>query len=391
MAKALVKMIPTAVFDISSSSVAGAHVLVPKGQDATTKVSILASSRLMSKPKEDLTIERFVDGTIEQLEKTVALLKKADNHIAEHVQVLLASPWFISQTRSIIYNKTTPFVCSQKLIDSLIEKEITYIIEHDMERFGSMGKDGIIIERQISQIKLNGYNTADPFGKKAESLELFLVVTVAPKIIIEKFKAVFQKNYAKAVVRFTTSPYATFVVARDFLDCPNELLIIDVGEEITDIACVKNELFSYQYSFPVGLFQLYRTLAKKGDTALSEAHALIESFKLGKLSAPMTSNVQKNLDNFGSVWGRAFQEILNAGQNSIKLPETSYIVSDSRFDSFFEDILKQDLFLQHVAGNPNYTSSAITSESLSPHITSLDTGAVDVTITIASLFASRML
>lgn len=391
MAKPHTKMVPVAVFDISSSSVAGAHVLIPKKNDTTGKVSILASSRLLSKPKEDLTIERFVDGTIEQLEKTIALLKKADNHTPEHIQILLASPWFISQTRSISYNKSSAFVCTQKLVDSLIEKEIAYIIEHDMERFGAMGKDGIIIERQISQIKLNGYSTTEPFGKKIESLELFLVVTVAPKSIIERFKAVFQKDYAKAVIKFTTSPYATFVVSRDFLSAPNESLIIDIGEEITDIACVKNELFLYQYSFPMGLFELYRALASKNNISLSETHALIESFKLAKLSAPMTSSVQKILEDFGAAWGRSFQETLNLGQNSIKLPEISYIISDSRFDSLFVDVLKQDLFLQHVAGNPTYTAIVITQDSLSLYVTSLDVGAIDVTIIVASLFASRML
>lgn len=389
MAKSHTKMVPVAVFDISSNSVAGAHILIPKVKDVTTKVSVLASTRLTSQPQEYINIERFIDNTISQLEKTITLLKKADNHIPDHIQVLLASPWFVSQTRSIVYNKTGSFVCTQKLIDSLIEKEIEYIIEHDMERFGSIGKDGIIIEKQISQIKLNGYNTSKPFGKKTESLELFLIVTIAPKSIIEQFKRVFKKGYAKSSIVFTTSSYASFVVARDFLKCPNELMIIDVGEEITDIACIKNDLFLYQYSFPIGLFELYRSLVKNSSATLSETYALIESFKLAKLSAPMTSNVQKTLEEFEVLWGRGLQEILMAGQNSIMLPETIFIISNSYFDSFFEETLKRDLFSQHGIGNPSYNIISITTESISSHINSLDADTVDVTIMIASLFASR--
>ena len=48
------KMIPIAVFDISSSSIAGAHVLIPKHQEKDSKVSILASTRIISEPKEEL-------------------------------------------------------------------------------------------------------------------------------------------------------------------------------------------------------------------------------------------------------------------------------------------------------------------------------------------------
>lgn len=390
MAKASIKMIPTAVFDISSSSVGGAHVLIPKG-DTSGKVSILASSRLLSEPREDITIERFVDNAITQLQKTITLLKKADNHIPSHIQILLASPWFVSQTRTIVYTKTTPFVCTQKLIDSLIEKEIAFIVEHDMARFGSMGTDGTIIERQVSQIKLNGYATTKPLGKKVESLELFLVVTISPKAIIERFKTEFQKEYARAAITFTTSPHATFLVARDFMSAPSELMIVDIGEEITDIACVKNDLFLYQHSFPVGIYQLYRTLTASGDITLTEAHALIESFRLGKLSASMTSKVQKALEDFGEVWTRSFQEILDSGQASIKLPNTIYTISDHRFDSFFGELLHQDLFLQHAVGSSQCNVLPITSSVLSDHVQSLDIDHIDETLLVGALFASRLL
>jgi hypothetical protein len=385
------KMIPIAVFDISSSSTAGAHVLVPKHHEKDSKVSILASSRIMSEPKEDLDIERFVNNTLSGLENTISIIKKADNHRPEKIQVLLASPWFVSQTRSILYNKTTDFVCNQKLIDSLIDKEIDYIIKNDMERFGSMGGEGLIIEKQISQIKLNGYTTSAPFGKKAQSLELFLVVTVSPKIIIDKFKEVFLRNYSTAPIVFTTSPYATYIVARDNLNAPNELLLVDIGEEITDIACVKNDLFLYQHSFPVGTHHLYRAIVGNGATTLTEAHAVIQSFRLGKLSAIMTSNVQKSMDSFGANWIRSFQELIEKGQNTIKLPENSYITSDYRFGDFFANLLKQDVFFEHTTGSANPTVTPITYEILSPHSSSIDSDHIDETIIIGSLFASRLI
>jgi hypothetical protein len=62
MAKTNEHIIPVAVFDISSSSVAGAHTLIPKGSKvADAKVSILASTRIFSEIKEEINIERFVE------------------------------------------------------------------------------------------------------------------------------------------------------------------------------------------------------------------------------------------------------------------------------------------------------------------------------------------
>lgn len=390
MATSHKKIIPVAVFDISSSSIGGAHVLVPKHFEKNDKVSILASSRNISEPKEDINIERFVNDSIENLEKTISTIKKADNHSPEHIQVLLASPWFVSQTRTISYNKTTDFVCTEKLINSLIDKEVEYIISHDMERFGQMGGEGLIIEKQISQIKLNGYATAKPFGKKTQSIELFLVVTVSPKIIIEKLKQVFLRNYGTNHIKFTTSPYATYIVSRDILKAPNELLLIDVGEEVTDIACIKNDLFLYQHSFPVGTHHMYRALAGSG-TTLTEAHAVIEGFRLAKLSAMMTSNVQKSLDDFGSTWERSFQELIENGRNTLKLPETTFITSDHRFGDFFAKLLKDDLFFQHTTGSLAPSVSPMSFELLSEFSSSLDKDHLDETLIIGSLFVSLML
>ncbi|MBP6857647.1 MAG: hypothetical protein KBC11_00400 [Candidatus Pacebacteria bacterium] len=378
--------LPIAVFDISSSSVAGAHAIVNK-----EKSSILASTRLFSVPQEDLNVERYINETIEQLDKVISILKKADNHTPSIVQVLLASPWFISQTRTIIYNKDSGFVCSEKLINSLIDKEVAYIIKNDIEKFGNLGKDAIIIEKQISQVKLNGYTTSKPFGKKTKNLELFLVITVSPKFIIDKIKDQLLKNYASSSIKFTTSPYATFVVARDFLQAQEEIMLLDIGEEVTDMALVKNNIFLYQHSFPVGLYKFYRDITKDGKTSLTEAKALVESFRLGKLSANMTSNVQKSLDEFSQTWQKSFQEMIDSSQESIKIPESIYFVCDPRFNSFFEGLLKQDIFLQHATGSTDLNPVAITSQLLSSHISSLDSEKIDETISIATLFSSRIL
>ncbi len=392
MAKSHTTMLPVAVFDISSSSVAGAHALVPKGSlSKETKVSFLASTRTLSEPREDLNIERFVADTVAGLEATITTLKKADAHKPDYIQILLASPWFVSQSRTITYSKTTPFTCSQKLIDSLIEKEIAYVMEHDMEKFGTMGRDGVIIEKQISLIKLNGYTTTKPFGKKAQSLELSLVVTVSPKTIVERFTTCFKKAYGNATLRFTTSPYATFIVVRDFLGTPSELMIVDIGEEITDIACIKDELFLYEHSFPVGSYQLYRTLVANDHSTMVEARALVDSFHLGKLSAAMTSSTQKALEDFGALWIRSFQEILNTGKDSLRLPGLSYIICDQRFNEFFSETIKNDPFFTHTIAATEYQATTVTPELLAPHVSSIDLEKVDETLIVGALFTSRVL
>lgn len=392
MAKSSSKMVPIAVFDISSSSIAGAHALIPKERGDNPHVSILASTRVFSEPKPDINIEQFVSSALSNLDAVISTLHKADNHKPKEVHILLASPWFLSQSRTILYTKTTPFVCTQKLIDSLIEKEIDFVLEHDMGRFGSMGSDGIIIEKQITKIMLNGYTTNNPFGKKVQNLEISISVTVSPKQIIEMFKEHIHKGYGGAEVRFTTSPYATFIVVRDFLKSPSELMILDIGEETSDLAFIKNENFLYQQSFPTGFYELYRKIASTNQTTISETRALIETFRLGKLSASMTSNTQKALDDFGEVWGKALSEHIVSGNNQvIKIPNSIYIISLAPFSSFFGGYIEHNPFITHLIGSENIVPTILSPDIFKDHTSSLDPQQLDDTLTIGALFASRLL
>ncbi|HRH25271.1 MAG TPA: hypothetical protein PLQ20_02965, partial [Candidatus Paceibacterota bacterium] len=91
MSKHAGKIIPVAVFDISSSSVAGAHTLINKIEENKSNVSFLASSRKFLEPKEDIDIARFVSDNLASLESVIATLQKADNHKPKEVFVLLSS------------------------------------------------------------------------------------------------------------------------------------------------------------------------------------------------------------------------------------------------------------------------------------------------------------
>lgn len=380
--------VPVAVFDISSSSVGGAHALVKvdKGHLPT----ILASSRIEAPLQEDLDMKRFVADTVQNLNQVIEQLHKADTHHPHHIELVLASPWYISQTRTITYKKDTPVTCTRKLFNSLVDEEIQHVIENELSRFGTFGKEGTVVEKQVSLIKLNGYATSNPFGKKAKIIEIYLTVTVVPKKIVEQFSETLRRGYGTRHVSITTSPYTTFVVARDYFNSTHECVVIDIGEEVTDVAFVKGGLFLYQHSFPVGTYGLYRTLMdKKRHTAL-EARAVIEGYRLSKVSATARTKIDKALGEFSTQWQTALQEVLNGGYYGFCLPDTCYIVADPRFEGVFPGIIASDPFIQHTCSRGIVTPVFIGEEKLATLITSLDQE-IDVPLGIAVLFVGRII
>jgi len=382
--------IPVALFDISSSSVGGAHALVKKGPQATIEtISILAQSRVDATLQEDLNIERFVSETLKGIESVATTIRGVDAHLPEYIQVVLASPWYSSQTRTILYNKTTPFLCTEKMVSGLIDKEIEHIIANEKDRFGDLGREYSIVEKQVSLIKLNGYVTHAPYGKRATSLELYLTVTVAPKRIIDQFTDLIRRIYGTRKIGVTTSAYTTFVATRQYAEHaePNAV-IVDVGEEITDVAFIKDELFLYQHSFPTGTYELYRSVAASTGSSFAEVKGMLEAYRLHKLSKTTTAAIDKAFASFVVTWQKGLQGVVDQGHYGFVLPKQWYCVVDAKFEQVLKKAIMSDAYVIHQSTNaPQVTM--VTPELLSS-VKGLYEVPVDVPVALGLLFIDRL-
>lgn len=376
-----------AVFDISSSSVAGAHALTR--EDGT--VALLASARIDAPLQEDINIKRFVDDTVKHLESVTTRIHKADAHHPSSIKVVLASPWYSSQTRTVVYKKDTPFLCTQKLVGDLIESEIEHMLKNEEGSFGTLGKESIIVEKQISGITLNGYSTTSPYGKHAQILELYLTVTMAPKPILDRFTDTLRRAYGTRKIAFTTSPVTTFVVLRQLALAPEDCVVIDVGEEVTDVAFIKGDIVLYQHSFPVGTYGLYRAIAGNGKHTGLEAIATLESYRLGKLSQRASKGVETAINTYGTQWQTGFRSVLDGGAYGFCMPSRCLITADPRFESLLTAAIKSDPFIQHSCSYQAVETTFIDESLLEKKVTNSDASALDIPLATTALFVAHTL
>lgn len=374
-----------AVYDVSSSSVAGAHVL----RTAQTPI-ILASVRSDAPLQEEMDMQRFVEEGVKHLTEVVAQVRAKDVHQPSHIQVVLASPWYSSQTRTILYKKDETFMCTQKLVDSLVDTEVARMLKEEEGAFGAFGSQSIVVEKQLSTIKLNGYHTNAPFGKHATTLELFLTITIAPKPVLERFTDVLRRAYGTRDISYTTSPFTTFVVMRDLDPAHDDALIIDVGEEITDVAFIKHGTMLYQHSFPVGTFGLYRAIAQNSTSTAVESMTVLEAYRLGKLSTAAAVSVETAIASFLKEWQKWFHEILESGQYGFCLPSQCVVTADARFQQLFTHILTSDEFLKHNCTAGGGKVVYMNEEMLGAHIRTPDQSALDIPIATAAVYLNRV-
>ncbi len=376
-----------AVFDISSSSVGGAHVLLRK--EVCPNALMLASSRVESVISEDIDIKRFVGKTTGALEQVIADIHTRDLHKPSVVQVVLASPWYTSQTRTITYRKDKPFTCTKKFIESLIDAEIAHIMQSDGP-FGPYGKESLIIEKQISGIKLNGYLTHTPYGKQATTLECTLIVTIAPKGILDVFTDTIKRAYGARPIRYTTGAFTTFIVGRDRLPIESTCMIVDVGEEVTDVAFVKDGMLAYQHSFPVGTFGLYRALAKQGSDIIHESRALLEGYRLGKVAPQTKKRVERAITTYSKEWQKGLEQVLETGHYGWCIPHQILLVAHERFEAIYTGVIQKDPIIKHSCGRIEPIVIYVDESTLGTAIGVSDHMPIDIPLAIGAVFAERL-
>ncbi len=381
---------PIAVFDISSSSVGGAHALVSRNSSDNVAVTMLVQDRRDSGLDDELNVERFVEETTKALDVVIDHVRTADVHHPESIQVLLSSPWYVSHTRTIIYNKTTVFTCTRRLIDSLIEKEVAFLLKQASGSGDAFGKDFKVVEQQVSEILVNGYPTGDVFGKKGQSLEITIMVTLVPSIVVDRFTSMLRRSYGDRKIHVTTGVHAAFVALRDNGGIQANCVIIDVGEEVTDIAFVKNNLFVSQHSFPIGTYELYRLLGS-ATGSLSEARTLVEAYRLKKLSPGNVRIIEKAIQAFASGWQEALHVAVEEGTNGFRIPAHWYVAADQRFESLFPSIIINDTFLKHTSGVKELQVIFLKALLFSASTKVLSAESPDTSLTIGALFLERLL
>jgi hypothetical protein len=335
-------------------------------------------------------MQRFVEESVKHLTEVATRVRAADVHHPDHIQVVLASPWYSSQTRTVVYKKDASFICTQKLVESLVDAEIARMLKEEEGAFGAFGEQSVVVEKQLSTIKLNGYQTNVPFGKHATTLELFLTITIAPKPVLERFTDVLRRAYGTRDISYTTSSFTTFVVMRDLDPTRDEALIVDVGEEITDIAFIKHGTMLYQHSFPIGTFGLYRALAGTSVHTVVESMTILETYRLGKLSTSAAASVETAIVTFMKEWQTWFHEILEGGHYGFCLPSQCIVTADVRFQQLFTQILTSDDFLKHNCTAGGGKVVYMNEDVLGPHVRTADKTVLDIPLATAAVYLNRV-
>ena len=334
------------VLDIGSKTVGGA--IFEKDADGGTKLLYTARESIIF--KKVITGESLFGAMLRSLELVLIHLEKYGlEHFARaskfhyHVDTVagvVSSPWHVSETKNLKLSQEKPFAVTEALVENLLAKEEKSFMEELSD--GDHREPSLdFLEHKIIEMKLNGYVTANPYGKKVNQLELNLFTSFAPKQILAKIRASVQKYFPAPHLEFHTFSLAAFASIRDFFPNLEHFLVVQIGGEVTDITIVKKGLIADAVSFPLGYNNLLRALDLIcGNHPNCSLEALLALHREAKINSVDKKKVESAIADAKTSWLELFNTAISNFSAETFLPQTVFLFEDSLCAPIFQEFFK---------------------------------------------------
>lgn len=331
------------VFDIGSSSVGGALFYTQK----SGAPKIIYSIREPIALENEINFDRFLSLTIKSLEVVVNKICMMKLGAPKKIFCVLSSPWYASQTRIIKLKKNTPFIFTQKLADSLIQKEISLFEEEHLSKYVHAQDKIRSIELKNMKTVLNGYGTSKPLNQKVKELIMTIFISMSPDQVLQKIENAIGRHFYSKDIKFSSFVMSSFAVARDMFVHQEDFLLIDIGGEVTDISMIKKDILCTSISFPIGKNFIIRGVSSVLNCSLDEAKSFISLYKDGHMIKSTEKKIEPIINKLKTEWLKKFQESLVNLSNDISIPATIFITVDQDLVHFFTETIKTEQFNQY--------------------------------------------
>ena len=378
-----------AIFDIGSGSVGGAMVKIPANNQGVPEIiKTVASNEI--KFRKDLDFNLLLRDMSSALFLTASSLNDQKLGAPDEIYCFIASPWYLSETRTIKMNRDKAFIFNKRLADELIQKEITNLKEIYKSKYEESEGVPEIIERQIMSVLLNGYSIEEPLGKRCKSLEMNMIISIAPLVCLNKIRDTLSKTFHNTKINFSSFTVASYLAIRDKYVTQDSYLLIDVSGEITDVGIVSKGALKAVLSFPFGKKTLLKQLCSKLDIELRDAKELFKLYSEGNLSANYAKKVTPIFKSIENSWNDSFKQCVSTLPRTLVLPNTIFLTVDNDIKKWFTRILQDEEYIQSAETNNKRNVVSIDGPEFLPLCSSKE-GICDPFIMIESIAIMRKL
>jgi hypothetical protein len=303
--------------------------------------------------------------------------------------VFFSSPWYASQTRVSKQSFTSPTIITDKLLHDIQTREVENFREFEMKK---LGKDAIVLETQNVQVKLNGYETAAPEGKRASVLQTSTYVSIVPEKIIRAVKEKISGIFHNRDVSFYTFSFSSFAVIRDIFFHKKDFFFLDISGEVTDVSIVRDNVLQETRTFPQGKNFLLRKLALGLGASHAEALSFFRMEASKKLAEAEDQKVKTIMSAAGKEWLSEFRGALyELSREGGFLPHDMFFTADEDVSAWFTENIQNQEMPEITLAEKTFTVRHLDSPFLSSFCESEKGVGRDPFLIIEAIFLAKLL
>lgn len=379
------------IVDVGSASV-GAAIVKLNGSE---KPEILGTARTAITFQEELNFSRFTNAMLSALDQTLAALGGGKQPRPELCTVALASPWYVSETKQVTYERERAFEVTPELVDDLIAHERSLLVaRYDKEEGQDKKKKKehhvAVVEAQAIGIKLNGYEVDDPYNKTAKHLTLAVVTSIAQAKVIDALKTRIRLAFYYDEIIFRSFPLVGFTVLRDLVPSVPSFLFIDVTGEVTDISIVRDGTLEDTVTFPLGKNFIVRRITSMMRTTPEEGLSLLRLAQQQKVESGTAAKIDHIFSQTEKDWSHALSSALSQLAASRALPHVVFYTADTDVAGWFGQAIKREAFGQFTAADNAFDVRYLGDEIMEPFVEYHSGVQRDVFCAVESIFAAHV-
>ncbi len=325
-----------ALLDIGSTRVSG--VLISPTDDFP---QILFTTDIPVILRDKLDTARFFRDVAEAAKEVLKNLIKSGHGAPKQTICFLSAPFYASRTNIFSQKEPESFVCSQKLLDSLIKKKIKDFPGYE------------ILESKVLSISLNGYRVASPFGQQTQEIEFSHYLSVASAPVLAQLRQAISGVIYSTSIQFHSSAFVFFQTLGCLTAANKNYLALDFTGEISELSLIWRDALRETVSFPLGENWLIRELAQALKTTLEEGYSILRAYQSAHTNEAVEKTLTEALNKLRPVWLAAFREALNRALANSFLPKELFLLGKADLSPIIKQWLETESWQNLMLGDAN--------------------------------------
>lgn len=290
-----------AAFDIGTASVSATVFELLQG---TGKPGILKTFRRFHKASLQKDALHFSKSTVSQFSAVMKDIAAFTNNQMPQLYVLgLSSIFYLGKTERFFVEHKKPVPLKQTDIDEFIQSGKQNLFS-ELKR-----GDVVIFETTLMKSLLNGYPVLNPIGRTSQSVELWVRLAATSAELSGKFTDIIESAQKNADIRFATFPTAAWILMKDAFPPEHNVLLVDIGGELTEVTFITNGIITEVLTLPFGVLNILLRISEAEHIDLENAYALLRSYTGGALSKEAEGHLKTVIKKEAKGWGEIFERV----------------------------------------------------------------------------------